>query len=512
MALRQPGECPRWIMDWGGGQLELPTGEVRVIHHERHQGPERESRALAYLRKVAPCVQGQGGSGQAYAVACCLTKGYQLAPEIALGVVMMEYNHRCQPPWSESEWQHHLKRASERGSYKDLLAEEPPGKAVSAPREAKLLTSLKKKETQEELEDETFDQVELKQVSWLWPGYLPQGMLVMLDGDPGLGKSTLLLDIASRVSRCGLMPFGKEGVTGRVLIMSGEDPKEYVIKPRLIAAEAEQSLIHRLGLIRSKDGETARHLSFPEDVQQLKGYLSRPRDPPIRLVIVDPFMSYLGKVDSHKDQDVRRALTPLAELAERFGVTVVCLRHLTKGGGGNALYRGSSSIAIAAAARVVLLVGRHPDNDKNRVLAMVKNNVGPMMPSLEWGLWPTPIGACRVDWVGECDLEADDLLQTRTHEEQEQKNQREQAKELLKELLKNGSVPVLNCIREGESKEYGISARTMRRAAKELGVIVIRKDPAWQGAGSWRLSSGATNGQTGGPQGEAIQGQDGEHL
>jgi hypothetical protein len=40
----------------------------------------------------------------------------------------------------------------------------------------------------------TMANVAPERVSWLWDGRLPRGKLVVLDGDPGLGKSTLLLN------------------------------------------------------------------------------------------------------------------------------------------------------------------------------------------------------------------------------------------------------------------------------------------------------------------------------
>ncbi len=48
--------------------------------------------------------------------------------------------------------------------------------------------------------------VKPEQVSWLWPGWFPLGKVSTLDGNPGLGKSTVVLDVAARVSRGLLMP------------------------------------------------------------------------------------------------------------------------------------------------------------------------------------------------------------------------------------------------------------------------------------------------------------------
>src|SRR5207253_3242126 len=73
-----------------------------------------------------------------------------------------------------------------------------------------------------------------KTLEWLWPNWLPLGKLVILDGDPGLGKSTLLLDLAARVSNAALMPDSSQGISGNVLILSAEDDAGDTIKPRLL--------------------------------------------------------------------------------------------------------------------------------------------------------------------------------------------------------------------------------------------------------------------------------------
>lgn len=57
-------------------------------------------------------------------------------------------------------------------------------------------------------------EVECEEVSWLWPGHLPLGKLTVIDGDPGLGKSFLTLDLAARVSQGRTMPDGSHGVAG----------------------------------------------------------------------------------------------------------------------------------------------------------------------------------------------------------------------------------------------------------------------------------------------------------
>ena len=86
-------------------------------------------------------------------------------------------------------------------------------------------------------------------------------------------------------------------------------------------------------------------------------------------------MAFLGGgVDSFKDHDVRRALHPVAKLAEDTGAAVVLVRHLTKAAG-PARLPGGGSIGIVGAARSGLLVAKDPTDANRRVLASTKCNL-----------------------------------------------------------------------------------------------------------------------------------------
>src|SRR5687767_1579277 len=83
-----------------------------------------------------------------------------------------------------------------------------------------------------------------KPVEWLWPGFLPAGMLAVLDGDPGTGKSVLTCDLAARVTTGREMPTGGHKIEpGAVLMLNAEDDAERIIKPRLAVAEANQQRV-----------------------------------------------------------------------------------------------------------------------------------------------------------------------------------------------------------------------------------------------------------------------------
>ena len=44
-------------------------------------------------------------------------------------------------------------------------------------------------------------EVESQEVKWLWYPFIPYGKLTIIQGDPGDGKTTLVLNIAAKLSR-----------------------------------------------------------------------------------------------------------------------------------------------------------------------------------------------------------------------------------------------------------------------------------------------------------------------
>src|SRR5262245_45982562 len=96
---------------------------------------------------------------------------------------------------------------------------------------------------------QSVQEIHEKGLAWLWHGYFPLCKLVLLDGDPGLGKSLLLIDLAAIVSTHGTMPDGSQGIKGDILILSGEDGAADTIRPRLRVAGANLDKVHILDSI-----------------------------------------------------------------------------------------------------------------------------------------------------------------------------------------------------------------------------------------------------------------------
>jgi hypothetical protein len=256
-----------------------------------------------------------------------------------------------------------------------------------------------------------FANIKPRRVDWLWPGRIPRGMLSVCDGDPGNGKSTIMCDLAARVSRGWAMPDepadGPVRPPAGVLLLNAEDDPECTIRPRLDAAGADVRRVHILTGIRVGDEEDERPPVLPCDLTFIEAFI---RDREVALVIVDPLMAFLdAQIDAHKDSDVRRCMHRMALVGQKTGAAMQVIRHLNKLIGGPALYRGGGSIGISGACRSALMVGKDPADPQHFVLASVKSNLSATPASLIYT--HEPVGdVTRIAWVGETLLGPDDIL------------------------------------------------------------------------------------------------------
>jgi hypothetical protein len=316
-------------------------------------------------------------------------------------------------------------------------------------------------------------EVEPERVSWLWDRRIPKGKLTIIDGDPGYGKSALTTDFAARVTVGRPWPDGAPCEPGGVVLMNAEDGLADTIRPRIQAADADPSRVLALATDPDKDG-VERFLSIPEDIPIVERGIERVG---AVLVVVDPLMAFLsGRVNANNDQEVRRALAPLAAMAERTGAAVVVVRHMNKAAGANTLYRGGGSIGIIGAARSGLVVAPHPEDDSLRVLAPLKHNLSEPAPSLVFSIVTADNGAARVEWKGETPLGADQLL--RPPVDDEERSAVDEAVEFLLDELGTHPVTAKSVLKD--ARDAGVAERTLYRAKRKLRVGSEREsDGSW---------------------------------
>ncbi|MGA2617384.1 MAG: AAA family ATPase [Thermoguttaceae bacterium] len=305
---------------------------------------------------------------------------------------------------------------------------------------------------------------------WLWPGRIPMGCLTLLDGDPGTNKSTLIYEIAARVTT-GRAMYGSDErhAAANVVLLQAEDTLDD-IHNRLTACGADLTRV----LAYDRHGE---HIVLPRDVQRIEALI---REYQVRLLAIDPLMNFLGG-SANNYQAVQRSLGPLVSMAEQTGVAVVLARHLNQSGGSNPLYRGLGSIGVMGAVRSGLLLAVDPADHERRVLAQTKTNLGAISESLS--LRPLEIGeGVAVEWLGTSPHSAITLLEAAGGRS---RPELDEAMYFLFATLAGG--PVLQREVHTAARQEGITPRTLRRAREALGIVSHRDGFGRGGRHYWQL-------------------------
>ncbi len=279
-----------------------------------------------------------------------------------------------------------------------------------------------------------FSEVDRALTEWLWKRYLAIGNITIFDGDPGIGKSLVALDVCARLSIGSNMPDDTDcEEPGSTLLLAPED-SDSVIAGRLEAAGADSSKIYKPALVlRKKRGQDPKAysggdmLSFPSSTNKIKAWIKAYG---VSLMIVDPITAFLDEdINSNSDASVRRALAPLAMALAEVGASALFIRHYNKNTQQSAQNRGGGSVAFGAVSRIQIIGGALSDEDKDQVenppakvfaMAQVKNNHLSRRPdtALAYAIEDSDIVADmdgnfapRIHWYGEVIVTTDSLSQ-----------------------------------------------------------------------------------------------------
>ena len=308
-----------------------------------------------------------------------------------------------------------------------------------------------------ELKIINMDEVQAKEVEWLWYPYIPYGKITIIQGDPGEGKTTVVLKLAALLSKGESLPCDKtEREPINIIYQTAEDGLEDTIKPRLLDADADCNKIKVID-------ESATPLTMlDERLEQAIAEIGA------RLVILDPIQAYLGAdVNMNVANETRSVMARLGGIADKYGCAVVLIGHMNKGGS-KASYRGLGSIDFQAVARSVLIVGRLKDNPEIRIVAQGKSSLAPEGESIAFEL--SKENGFR--FVGKYDISADELLSGNQKD-----NKSQLAEQLLNEMLAEGKRPQSEIMTK--AKEQGISKRTLDEVKKNMYIKSVKENNKW---------------------------------
>ena len=361
----------------------------------------------------------------------------------------------------------YTRRLADGFDVRDLIADQGTRKALRTLKAKLEEVDLSfQKEDEGELKVRSYADIQPEEVRWLWKDRIPLGKLTNIQGNPGVGKSYTICDIIARVTKGDRCPDGSTMAEGEVVFFTSEDGAGDTIRPRLDLLGANPAKVHHFECV-SKNGEDF-GFDLVRDLPKLDRFLAA--NPKVRLLVFDPLTAFFGgKVDSHKNADVRRMLGPLKRLMEERNVAVIGINHLNKSEM-KAVHRGQGSIAINAQARAVWQVCEDPEDPSRRLFLPVKMNLAKSS-----GL------AFRINGKG---LFWDEGPVEITADEAEANNNTnnggtrlEEAKEWLLSLLEKEGMPAKEIF--SQAAKDGIAKRTVERAKTDLGIKPRRQDNVW---------------------------------
>lgn len=308
------------------------------------------------------------------------------------------------------------------------------------------------------------DTIDPKEVEWLWEPFIPFSMITIMEGDPGVGKSFLAMQLAAQISIGGELPEGQKLDRGRVLYLSAEDDAAYTIRPRIDALGGDPTRIRVQGDFLSLDEKGLNAL-----MREVK------RKPP-DLLILDPLFAYVPSgQDMYKPNVIRQLLSFLKDIAETGDTAVLIIRHLTKAKHDKAIYRGGGSMDVIGAARSAFLVCEHPNDSSTKLVVHIKHNIAKRGQTQSYEIYADDGGMATLNWLGPSDISIDDLISSEGGTPK--MSALDEAIQFLRVFLKNGPEATTKVEKEAAARD--ISEKTLERARRSLGVVSKKKGKSW---------------------------------
>lgn len=257
--------------------------------------------------------------------------------------------------------------------------------------------------------------VKVLPVHWLWKDMIPLGGLTLLVGTGGLGKTSFATYLIAQLQR-GVLEGDLAGENHGAFWIGNEDSWSRTILPRFVAngGDREVETFARFQMPKIMQDEHGTLPSLPEHLHLIERGVEMTG---AKVILIDPILSLLSSgLSADKAADVRRALQPLNDMAERLQIAVLGIAHLNKNTQASASDRLSGSHAWRDVPRATVTFAM--DEDAGMViLSNTKSNLGIDGRSFAYRKQPAfftiddvDVNTVRVDWVGEVERTVDDVM------------------------------------------------------------------------------------------------------
>lgn len=336
-------------LDWLANKHNMAKASPTVFASGVSMETPVVERASKYLEKMDPAISGSRGHDACFKAACAMVLGFGLSTDEAYQLLAMEYNPRCDPPWSERELRHKVdsaaKQPGQRGYLRDAQPDQWQKIVVRTPKETPRLEP-EQEEAGPKIRHTTLESAAVRYLddlesgkSLLYETGIPEldvaiaggvapGEMVIVAARPSHGKSAISLQMVHQFTRDGLpaVLLSEEMsamAIGKRAIQFVSDVPEYQWKTNRpyvdeqlrthFASRAEARIVESCGTAEVAVREIERHVDEMD----------------AKVVVVD-YIQLLNAKGGNRYEQRSLASSLMRQLASRKNIAIVCLAQLSR--------------------------------------------------------------------------------------------------------------------------------------------------------------------------------------
>ncbi len=193
-----------------------------------------------------------------------------------------------------------------------------------------------------------------KEVEWLWKPYIAFGKVTLIQGDIGIGKTSLMIKVIADLSR-GLYPptMFRDQLQPQ---KRGEAIISYYVSIENDIADTIVPLFDLFGgdrnFVQYQIEERGHFVLSGDEIRECV------RQSGARLIVIDPWQHFLDNDSTANNEDLRNRIREVQNAAEETGAAVVLCGNYTKAVVRSGISRGVGGLEMVNALSSVLTVKR----------------------------------------------------------------------------------------------------------------------------------------------------------